>query len=605
MSIRFFETAAPGSSGNRPSGDLPRWDLSDLYESPESERLKADMAAIEADVGTFRSAYLGRVTGLDGAGLGLAVAAYESISERFGKIASYAQLLYATDVTDPAVAAFQQGILEKSAALSSQLVFFTLELNQIDDTTMKERLEAPEFARYAPWIRDLALMRDHQLSDELERLFNEKDISGRAAWVRLYDETLARLRFQVGNETLTLTETQNRLSDADPARRREAARSLGERFGAELPLFAHITNTLAVDKRVDDAWRSFPTPLSSRNLSNRLEDNVVEALVDTVRGAYPRISHRYYALKAKWFGVDQLNYWDRNAPLPESDETLWSWDEACSLVREAYEAFSPDMARVADNFFTRAWIDVPPSPGKASGAFAHPVVPSAHPYLLLNFMGRTRDVMTLAHELGHGVHQVLAARQGALLSETPLTLAETASVFGEMLTFRRLLDRTTDPARKRVLLAGKVEDMINTVVRQIAFHTFELAVHTERQNGEIPADRLCAIWMDVQRESLGPAFRFDEEYRAYWTSIPHFIHAPFYVYAYAFGDCLVNALFATYQSGRLDDFQGRYLEMLAAGGSLHHRELLAPFGLDASDPEFWSRGLSVLEGFVDELEAVS
>lgn len=604
--------AAPSSpdasSSPKPSSaaaDLPTWDLSDLYDSPKSSRLEDDLKTIEADIARFRGTYCGRIPKLDGAALGIAVADYEAIADQFAKIGSYAQLLYATDMTDAAVGAFQQSILEKSAAFSSELVFFTLELNQIDDASMAVKLKDPALAKYAPWIKDLALMRDHQLSDELERLLNEKDISGRAAWVRLFDETLARLRFDVGGQQLTMTEAQNRLSDPDGAKRREAAKALGAQFEANLPLFSHITNVLAVDKRIEDVWRKFESPLSARNLSNRLEDEVVEALVGSVRESYPNLSHRYYGLKAKWFGVDQLDYWDRNAPLPDSDETVWTWEEARSLVRSAYAAFSPELASIGDNFFDKPWIDVGPRPGKASGAFAHPVAVSAHPYLLLNFMGRTRDVMTLAHELGHGCHQMLAAPQGALLADTPLTLAETASVFGEMLTFRALLDNTTDAKKKRVLLAGKVEDMINTVVRQIAFHSFEVAVHTERRTGELGAERLCEIWMDVQQESLGPVFRFESEYRTYWSCVPHFIHSPFYVYAYAFGDCLVNSLYATYQAGTVPDFQARYLEMLSSGGSKHHKELLAPFGLDATRPSFWQTGLSVLSGFIDELEAVS
>lgn len=604
FTVALSSPQAP-SSPEVSSADLPTWDLSDLYDSPSCSRLAADLTALEAGVARFRETYFGQIPRLDGAALGAAVADYEAIADQFAKIGSYAQLLYATDMTDPAAGAFQQSIMEKSALLSSELVFFTLELNQIDDASMAVKLKDPALGKYAPWIKDLALMRDHQLSDDLERLLNEKDISGRAAWVRLFDETLARMRFDVGGQSLTMTEAQNRLSDPDGAKRREAAKALSARFETDLPLFSHITNVLAVDKRIEDTWRKFESPLSSRNLSNRLEDEVVEALVGSVRDSYPALSHRYYKLKAKWFGVDQLDTWDRNAPLPDSDETVWSWDEAKSLVRSAYTAFSPKLASIGDHFFDNAWIDVGPRPGKASGAFAHPVAVSAHPYLLLNFMGRTRDVMTLAHELGHGCHQVLAAPQGALLADTPLTLAETASVFGEMLTFRALLDTTTDPRKKRVLLAGKVEDMINTVVRQIAFHSFELAVHTERRGGELGADRLCEIWMDVQRESLGPAFRFEADYRTWWGCIPHFIHSPFYVYAYAFGDCLVNSLYATYQKGTVPDFQDRYLEMLAAGGSKHHKDLLAPFGLDATQPSFWQTGLSVLGGFIDELEAVS
>ncbi|CCG08176.1 M3 family oligoendopeptidase [Pararhodospirillum photometricum] len=581
---------------------LPAWDLSDLYDGPDSPRLRADLDAIEHDAEAFRTRYLGKVGTLDGAALGEAVQAFEALSERLYRVLSYAQLLHAGDMTDVAIGQFHQAMSERGTRISSLMLFFTLDLNLIDEDTLAQRLQDPALGRYAPWIRDLRLFRDHQLSDDMERLLNEKDVAGRSAWMRLFDETIAHLSFAVDGETLTSPQAFDRLSDPDRERRRSAAKAIGETLEAQLRLFSRITNTLALDKRVEDTWRRYPHPLASRNLSNKVEDTVVDALVTAVRESYPVLSHRYYRLKAKWFGVDTLDYWDRNAPLPDSDQTRYTWDAARDTVLGAYAAFSPELAALGQRFFDNAWIDAGVRPGKAPGAFAHPTVPSAHPYLLVNFMGSTRDVMTLAHELGHGVHQLLAAKQGTLLSDTPLTLAETASVFGEMLTFRALLDGTTDPRRRRIMLASKVEDMINTVVRQIAFHTFEEKVHHERQDGELSPERLCEIWLDVQKESLGPAFRFDPEYRVYWSYIPHFIHSPFYVYAYAFGDCLVNALYATYQKGDVPDFQAKYLDMLSAGGTLRHRELLAPFGLDASDPAFWRRGLGVLQGFIDELE---
>ena len=362
-----------------------------------------------------------------------------------------------------------------------------------------------------------------------------------------------------------------------------------------------ITNTLAKDKEIEDQWRRYPSPVSYRNLSNQVEDKVVEALVEAVKANYKNLAHRYYRLKAKWFGVRKLNTWDRNAPLPEDSNRRYSWDQAKEVVLSAYGGFAPEMAAIAGRFFAQRWIDAPPMPGKDSGAFCHPTVPSVHPYGMMNFHGKARDVMTLAHELGHGVHQVLAAPRGALMSDTPLTLAETASVFGEMLTFRAMLEGEKSAKRRRILLAGKVEDMMNTVIRQVAFHQFEECVHAERPKGELGAERLGDIWMEVQRESLGPAFRFDDDYRHFWAYIPHFLHAPFYVYAYAFGDCLVNSLYDVFQQGH-PGFQAKYFDMLKAGGTLGHRELLAPFGLDASDPAFWQRGLGVISGFIDELE---
>jgi oligoendopeptidase F len=365
-----------------------------------------------------------------------------------------------------------------------------------------------------------------------------------------------------------------------------------------------LPSTLAKDKAIEDGWRNYARPISARNLANRVEDEVVDALVAAVTSRYDRLSHRYYKLKAGWFGLEQLNFWDRNAPLPEDVDATIRWSEAKDIVLGAYGGFSPKMAGIAAEFFDKSWIDAPVRAGKASGAFSHPTVAGAHPYVLMNFQGKTRDVMTLAHELGHGVHQMLARRQGHLMAETPLTLAETASVFGEMLTFRALLERAADPARRRVMLAQKVEDMLNTVVRQIAFHTFEARVHDKRREGELTPDEIGDIWMGVQTESLGPGIRFEDDYRAYWTYIPHFIHSPFYVYAYAFGDCLVNSLYAVYR-GAEKGFQDKYFAMLEAGGTRRHKELLAPFGLDASDPAFWHKGLDVIAGFVDELEAMS
>jgi oligoendopeptidase F len=514
---------------------------------------------------------------------------------------SYAELLRSGNVADPEIARFFQTMHERINAISTELLFFTLEINRIDDAAIESELADPALARYRPWLRDVRAQLPHQLSDELEKLLHEKSVAGRAAWVRLFDETLAELRFPFRGRELTEPEAMHLLSDPDDAVRREAALSVGGVLGRHGREFALITNTLAKDKEIEDRWRKFPRPISARNLANFVEDDVVDALISAVRAAYPRLSHRYYRLKARWFEVEQLPFWDRNAPLPGDDDRAIAWPEAQATVLSAYRAFSPEMAAVGEKFFASHWIDAPVRPGKAPGAFAHPTVPSAHPYLLLNYQGRQRDVMTLAHELGHGVHQVLAAGQGALMADTPLTLAETASVFGEMLTFRALLARETDPGRRKIMLAGKVEDMLNTVVRQIAFVTFEMRVHDERREAELTADRLCEIWLAVQRESLGPALRLDDEYRWYWTYIPHFIHTPFYVYAYAFGDCLVNSLYAAYEDAH-QGFAERYLDMLRAGGTLRHKELLAPFGLDAGDPAFWSKGLGVVARFIDELE---
>ena len=599
----MHKAAAELAEGGRQAtlGELPEWDLSELYSGPESEALARDLAQLTGDAEAFRSRYEGRLAALPGAELGAAVEVYERVQEKIGRIMSYASLVHAGDLADPEIGRFYQTMQERTNAVSTTLLFFTLELNRLEDSDLASKLADSGLARYSPWLRDTRAFRPHQLSDELEKLLHEKYVAGRAAWVRLFDETIADLRFPIQGRELTESEALDLLSDGEPEIRREAGMVIGEVLKKNTRTFSMITNTLAKDKEIEDRWRRFPRPISSRNLGNFVEDEVVDALIAAVREAYPRLSHRYYRLKARWFGVEELPFWDRNAPLPEEEERAIPWSEAQETVLSAYRVFSAEMAAVGGRFFAGRWIDAPVRPGKASGAFAHPTVPSAHPYLLLNYQGRVRDVMTLAHELGHGVHQLLANRQGYLMADTPLTLAETASVFGEMLTFRALLAREADPQRRKVMLAGKVEDMLNTVVRQIAFVTFEQRVHDERREAELTPDRLSEIWLDVQRESLGPALRLDGVYRHYWSYIPHFIHTPFYVYAYAFGDCLVNSLYAVYQNAH-QGFAERYLEMLRAGGTLRHRELLAPFGLDAADPAFWSKGLSVVSGFIDELE---
>ena len=461
----------------------------------------------------------------------------------------------------------------------------------------------PELGHYRPWLEDLRKEKPYQLEDRIEQLFHEKAVSGRGAWNRLFSETMTALRFDVEGKKLSIEPTLNRLLDQDETKRRKAAEALARAFKDNVRLFTLITNTLAKDKEISDRWRGFADVADSRHLANRVEREVVDALVAAVREAYPRLSHRYYALKAKWLGKKRLAYWDRNAPLPEEPKQSIGWPQAQATVLKAYGDFSPRMAAVADEFFAKNWIDAPVREGKSPGAFSHPTVPSAHPYILLNYQGKPRDVMTLAHELGHGVHQVLANAQGPLMAPTPLTLAETASVFGEMLTFRALLDSAPSKRERKALLASKVEDMINTVVRQIAFYSFERKVHTERRQGELTAERLGEIWLEVQGESLGPAIDLKTGYENFWVYIPHFIHSPFYVYAYAFGDCLVNSLYAVYEKAD-KGFADRYLDMLAAGGTKHHKELLAPFGLDASDPQFWSMGLKVVEGLIDELEAM-
>ena len=587
---------------------LPVWDLSDLYPGMDAPEVETDLARAAELATEFETRWKGKlaevIAGAEGGVLlADALAAFEAIEEVMGRLGSFAGLIHAGDTSDPVRAKFYGDTIDRLTAIGTHLLFFPLELNRLDDAALEEAFKTPSLARYRPWIEDLRLEKPYQLDDTIERVFHEKSVTGRSAWNRLFDETLASLRFEVEGETLMLEPTLNRLVHPEEARRKAAAEALAATFRENLRLFTLVTNVLAKDKSISDEWRGFKDVAAARHLSNRVEPEVVDALVSAVRDAYPRLSHRYYALKARWLGKQRLEHWDRNAPLPETIDRKVPWEEARETVLAAYHGFAPEMSVIAGRFFDRRWIDAPTRPGKAPGAFSHPTVPSAHPYVLLNYQGKTRDVMTLAHELGHGVHQVLAADQGLLLAQTPLTLAETASVFGEMLTFRAMLDRAADSRERKILLAGKAEDMLNTVVRQIAFYTFERKLHLERRNGELTAERLGELWLEVQAESLGPAIRLGPGYETFWAYIPHFIHSPFYVYAYAFGDCLVNSLYAVYEKAE-GGFQDKYFAMLGAGGSKRHKELLEPFGLDAADPGFWQMGLSVIEGIIAELEAV-
>jgi oligoendopeptidase F len=586
-------------------GSLPEWNLGDLYAAMDAPEVVADLSRAAEESRAFEAKYKGRLSDLAATGgqaLLEAVRAYEAIDDLMGRLGSYAGLVYAGNTNDPARAKFYGDVSEKLTDASAHLIFFTLELNGIDDAVLDSALSGGEIARYRPFFEDVRKERPHQLEPQVEQLFHEKYTTGRGAWNRLFDETIAGLEFDVRGEKLPLERTLNLMQEADETLRKDASEALAAVFTQNLRTFTLITNTLAKDKEISDRWRKFEDIADSRHLANRVEREVVEALVQAVRDAYPRLSHRYYKLKAKWFGKEVLEHWDRNAPLPSVEQRTISWDEARGTVLSAYGEFAPKMADIAQQFFDKNWIDAPARPGKAPGAFAHPTTPSAHPYVLVNYLGKPRDVMTLAHELGHGVHQVLAAHNGPLMAPTPLTLAETASVFGEMLTFRKILDGTTDPVQKKALLASKVEDMLNTVVRQIAFYTFERRVHTaRREEGELTADRLNEIWMSVQGESLGPAIRFNPGYEVFWTYIGHFIHSPFYVYAYAFGDCLVNSLYAVYENAH-EGFADRYFELLSAGGTKHHSELLAPFGLDARDPSFWQTGLGLIERMISDLE---
>ena len=587
-------------------GAVPRWTLHDLYAGMDAPAFATDLASAAAEAERFADDHRGHLVaiadGLEGgARLAEAVRRYEALDEALGRAASYAQLLYTEDTADPARAKFMADAQDRVTAVSSNLLFFTLELNAIPDAALDRLAASGPLAHWRPWLDDIRKDRPHQLDTRLEQLFHEKAVTGRGAWTRLFDETITSLRFAVDGERLSLEPTLNLLQDPDGGARERAAAALAETLSAHARTFSLITNTLAKDLEISNRWRGFEDVADARHLSNRVEREVVDALVTAVRAAHPRLSHRYYAMKARWFGRDALNHWDRNAPLPFAPPVPVPWAQARDTVLDAYRGFSPALADIARRFFDERWIDAEIRPGKAPGAFSHPTVPGVHPYVLMNYQGRPRDVMVLAHELGHGVHQTLAAPWGGLMAQTPLTLAETASVFGEMLTFRALVARAATPEARFALLASKVEDMLNTVVRQVAFYSFERKLHEERRGGELTAERIGALWMSVQAESLGPAIRLGPGYETFWSYVPHFVHSPFYVYAYAFGDCLVNSLYGVFRA-EPEGFAERYLELLAAGGTKHHSELLRPFGLDAQDPGFWSIGLGVVEGLIDELE---
>src|SRR6202048_762791 len=513
-------------------GKLPEWNLADLYQGMDDPQIARDLDRSDVESVAFEEQYKGKLNLLaaaPGAGTALAEAVkrYEALDDLMGRLISYAGLIHSGNSIDPQRAKFYADIQERITAASTHLLFFVLELNRLADAVLNAAMADPALGHYRPWIEDVRKEKPYQLEDRVEQLFHEKSVTAYSAWNRLFDETIATLRFKVGTKSLAIEPALNLLQDPNEKMRKAAALAIAHTFKENLRTFALITNVLGKDKEISDRWRGFADVADARHLSTRVEPEVVASLVKAVRDAYPRLSHRYYALKARWFGKKRLAYWDRGAPLPKVPARTIGWNDAKATVLTAYGAFSPEMAAIAERFFDNNWIDAPLRPGQSPGAFSHPTVPSVHPYVLLNYQGKPRDVMTLAHELGHGVHQVLAAPNGPLMAPTPLTLAETASVFGEMLTFKRLLADTTDPKARRALLAGKVEDMINTVVRQIAFYTFERRVHLERKNGELTAQRLGEIWLSVQGASLGPAIELKAGYETFWSYIPHFIHSPF------------------------------------------------------------------------------
>ncbi len=588
---------------NNNNVDLPQWDLTLLYTSPKDKKLNEDFLLLDKLVKNFRS-YKGEVASLNNSDFCSAIKEYEKITDLSGRISSYAQLFHSQDLLDSARSEFYQNTIDKLTKISSEIIFFCLEINSIDDTKINDFLDDKIISRYESWIKDIRVFKNHELSDDLERLINEKSLVGKNSWIRLFDEIEANISCEVNGKKLSLTQSLNLLSDYDPEVRKAAGKSIGEELALNAKTTAFIFNNIAKDKIIDDEWRNYKKPISYRNNCNLIEDEVVDSLVKVIKDSYKDISHRYYSIKAKLLKKDKLEYWDRNAPIYNEEKKFIDWAEAKAVVLDSYKEFDYKLYEVANDFFKYNWIDAPASKGKASGAFSHPTVPSANPYILLNYLGSTRDVMTLAHELGHGIHQVLASNKGALQCSTPLTLAETASVFGEMLTFKHMLRSEKNIFNRRILLSGKIEDMLNTTVRQISFHEFETIFHNQRLKGEVSLEKICEIWLDVQRESLGPVFNFQEEYKYYWSYVSHFVHVPFYVYAYAFGDCLVNSLYDVYECEGVDNFEQKYIDMLRAGGTLRHKELLKPFALNTSDPKFWKLGVNTIIKLIDDLENI-
>jgi oligoendopeptidase F len=590
-----------------PDAEAPLWDLSDLYASRDDARIAADLDAARAGVAELGALEGQLIAAREhpaelGARLDRAVTLYEQASDALGGVAAYAFLAASTARDDAAAQGFEADVREKITAVATPTVWLTLEINRLEEAEIEAALAAhPAAARWRPWLRRVRAQKPHELSPELETFLAERmPIS--AQWPRLFDETLAALKVRAGKDGLTLAETLNRLSDPKPARRKAAAEGLTEALRGESRVLAMVLNTVAAEHALEARKRGFARPADGRHLANEVDGEAVDAMADAVAQAYPSLSHRYYALKARVLGKPTLDHWDRNAPLDTKAPRAFDWGRGREVVLDSFAALGPEFADRARGFFDRPWIDARARPGKQSGAYAHPVTANRHPYVFLNWMGERRDVLTLAHELGHGVHQTLAADQGTLLADTPLTLAETASIFAEGLTFDRLLAEAA-PAERRGLLAGKIEDWLNTVVRQIAFHRFETRFHEERAGGELSVERIGRIWLEEMGASLGPAVTLNEGYDVWWAYVSHFVHSPFYVYAYAFGDLLTAALMETRRTDP-EGFTPLYRDLLAAGGTKTYVEALRPFGLNPRDPAFWLIGTKRLERLIDEFEAL-
>ncbi len=586
---------------NEINNQLPIWNLSEIYKDIKDPNIGKDIKEISKLSNEFLKKWKGRIKELSATDFVNCIEKYQAINESIYKIGTHSSLIFATNMEDPEISRYNSSISDQITEILSSLIFFTLELSKIDDKTIESWMKENSAQKWQPFITILRKRNPYLLDPLVEEILIEKSATGRAAWVRLFDETSAALRFPFRKDLLSEAEILNLLSDSDPENRKIAGKSLSDILDKNKRIFAMILNVISRDRYIEDNKRGFQRIMSSRNLDNDVEDEVVDALVNTVDKAMPKLTHRYYKWKAKQFGKNKLDWWDRNAPLPQTSENPIKWVDAKNIILDSFSSFHPKISNLAELFFKNNWIDASVRQGKASGAFAHPSVPSLHPYILVNYQGKIRDVMTLAHELGHGVHQILAAKNGLLMAETPLTLAETASVFGEMLVFRKLLDESSVEQKKQ-LLAGKIEDMLNTVARQIGFHQFEVKFHEARIKSELTPDEISDIWMETQSHAVGPYVNLNKDYRVLWGYIPHFVHTPFYVYAYAFGDSLVNALWYAYQKSDKDEFSKKYIDMLSSGGTKSHNDLLKPFNLSAYEDSFWDKGITMITSLMDELE---
>lgn len=578
------------------------WDLSDLYEGGDDPRLEEDVQEAERAAAAFRERYHGRVAELSAAELAEAIAERERIESVFTRAIYFAHLWFATDMADPPRGALIARLTEKGAALDTQLLFFGLELAALDDEVAEKLIASPELERYRHWLRNVRKFRPYLLSEAEERIFTEKSVSGFSAWTRLYEELLGALRVELDGAQVGLEEAMSKLYSADRDLRRRAAEAVTAALEPGLRTRSFIFNTILVDKAIDDRLRGYPTWLTARNLRNDTTDEAVQALVEATVARYD-VVQRYYRLKARLLGLDRLAFYDRFAPIGD-DPTKVSWEEAREIVLGAYADFSPDAGGIVERFFRERWIDAAVRENKRTGAFCATVIPERHPYVLLNFTGDRRSVLTLAHELGHGLHGYLATPLGLFNADTPLTTAETASVFGEALTFKRLLALEPDPRRRLNLLAGRIEDSIATVFRQIAMNRFEDAVHTERrERGELSVERFEELWLETQRAMFADSVELDG-YGTWWSYIPHFTSSPGYVYAYAYGFLFALAIFRRYELDG-DALVEPYLELLRAGGSRPPEELARIVGLDLTDPGIWASGIDALASSLDEAEALA